>query len=666
MPPETIQLARPPLSPVMIYDGDCGFCKRWIDRWQRLTRGRVNYIAIKDARELCPEISEAELKRAVHLVEPDGRVYRGAEAVFQALSYAPAGGLLTWPARLPGLLPFAERAYAFVAQRRMGLSRVTRLLTGGAPRPYTYFISRSIFLRLLGLVYLVAFLSFWTQADGLIGSNGILPAEKITDHFAAQTDPVPFRAFPSIYRFAPSDGMIDFICATGALSAVLLVAGLAPVVMLVLLWLFYLSLTLIGQVFMGYQWEILLLETGFLAIWYAPLQWRLTLSRLSPPTATIRLLFWWLLFRLMIASGLVKLISNDASWWNLTALTYHYWTQPIPTWTAWFAHQLPLSIQMASCLVMFVIEIGCPFLFFLPRTFRLIGAVAQIVLQVMIMATGNYAYFNLLTIALCITLIDDAAWPRRLRHRVPPRSGKLLGPRWLWLYVPHRVLIYGVAALILILSVPLTYHRLYRGMQNTLERRRSVAEQRAPRPLGEFHPAMRKLWDWREGFNKTYGAFSLANSYGLFASMTKTRPEIVLEGTHDGRQWRPYRFKWKPGDVQRRPGFVAPHQPRVDWQMWFASLGADYQRRTPWALPRNDRWILPFIRHLLMGTPEVLELLGENPFADNPPRAIRAVIYQYRFADHATRAASGAWWTRAYVGPYLPEPVTLKHFPPNQ
>lgn len=647
----------------MIYDGDCGFCKRWIERWQRLTRGKVNYVTIKDARELCPEIPEADLKRAVHLVEPGGLVYRGAEAVFQVFSHAPAGFLLAWPARVPGLLRLLEGGYAFIARRRMRLSRVMRVLTGGASRPYTYFISRSIFLRLLGGVYLVAFLSFWSQADGLIGSNGILPAEQITDQLSARAEPLPFKAFPSLYRLAPSDLTIDVICATGVLAAVLLMAGLLPIVMLIVLWLFYLSLTLIGQVFMGYQWEMLLLETGFLAIWYAPLQWRLSLSRLSPPILTVRLLLWWLMFRLMIASGAVKLISNDPAWWDLTALTYHYWSQPIPTWTAWFAHQLPLSIQMASCLIMFVIEIGCPFLFFLPRTFRLIGAVTQIVLQVLILATGNYTYFNLLAITICITLIDDAAWPRRLRQRVPPRRGTLLRPRWLWLYIPHRSLVYAVAVVILILTIPLTYHRVYRGMQRTLETRRSAAEKRAPRPLDPPHPAMQKLWEWHGDFTKSYGAFHLANGYGLFASMTKTRPEIIFEGTRDGHVWQPYVFKWKPGDVARPPGFVAPHQPRVDWQLWFAALGAGYQRQNPWALPRNDQWIFAFIRHLLEGTPQVLELLGENPFPDEPPRAIRAEIYRYRFTDPEARAETGAWWTREYVGPYLPQPVGLEHFP---
>jgi hypothetical protein len=398
---------------------------------------------------------------------------------------------------------------------------------------------------------------------------------------------------------------------------------------LVLLWMMYLSLLSVSNVFLGFQWDVLLLESGFLAIFLAPPRLVPAPSRREPPPSrTVVGLLMWLLFRLMFASGLVKLLSGDPVWWNATALQYHYETQPLPTWTSWHAHHLPAGFQKLSCVVMFVIEIAVPFLLFAPRRPRIAACALLIGLQVLIVATGNYCFFNLLTIALCIVPLDDASWPRWLRSRLLPTEGRTpaggrpsAAPRtrgrgWpRWITVP-------LAALLLPLSAVTLFQRL------GLVREWPAAVAGAADALGPYH---------------------LANAYGLFADMTTERLEIVVEGSRDGREWTPYEFRYKPGDPPRRPEFVAPHQPRLDWQMWFAALGQ----------ARQNPWFIGLCRRLLEGSPDVLALLEKNPFPDGPPRYVRGVVYRYRFTDPETRRRTGRWWERTAVDFYTP-PLSLQ------
>jgi hypothetical protein len=311
----------------------------------------------------------------------------------------------------------------------------------------------------------------------------------------------------------------------------------------------------------------------------------------------------------MFASGFVKLASGDAAWRNLSALRHHYETQPLPPWTAWYFHHLPPSFQTLSCVVMFSIELGAPFLIFAPRRLRLFAFGALVFLQVVIAATGNYAFFNLLAIALCVLLLDDEAFPARWRRRRGALSGA--GRRW------PRIVVAAAAAAILLVSGAHTIAMLFRP--------RSF-----PRPVVALAQAI--------------APFQIVNTYGLFAVMTTSRPEISVEGSDDGANWRPYPFRWKPGDPSRRPRFVAPHQPRLDWQMWFAALGSAEQ----------NPWFLRFAARLLEGSPPVLRLLADNPFPDHPPRYLRAVLYDYRFTTPAERRATGDWWARRELGLYLP------------
>jgi hypothetical protein len=313
----------------------------------------------------------------------------------------------------------------------------------------------------------------------------------------------------------------------------------------------------------------------------------------------------------MFSSAVVKFMSGDPTWRNLTALQFHYQTQPLPPWTAWYAHHLPGGFQKLSAAVMFAVEGVAPFFIFGPRRVRLVAGAALVGLQLLIILTGNYGFFNLLTLALCVLLLDDSAWawPRRastpLAGPAPPRG------RWSpWVLRP------AVVVLTLLSLVP---------MFGVL---RWPATRLGPVAL---------LYD-------LVAPLRVVDSYGLFAVMTTERPEIIIEGSEDGVSWRPYEFRYKPGDLTRRPAFVAPHMPRLDWQMWFAAL-SDYGR---------EPWLLSFCRRLLQGTPEVLDLLEENPFPRAPPRFIRAVVYDYRFTDAATRRRTGAWWQREPRGLYCP------------
>jgi lipase maturation factor 1 len=336
------------------------------------------------------------------------------------------------------------------------------------------------------------------------------------------------------------------------------------------------------------------------------------------------MIFIWLLrfllFRLMFMSGVVKLASGDPTWSNLTALDFHYWTQPLPTPLAWFASQMPLWTKQLSTLIMFFIELVVPFTFFMPRRIRFIGAWLTIFLQLTIILTGNYTFFNWLTIALCILLFDDDA----LRRWFPGHFRDILQAR---ASAIKRAAAVVLAALLVFLG----------GIQVARLLDQRINPRNLPTPLAEL--------------TRRTSAFHLSNGYGLFAVMTKTRPEIIVEGSNDGEEWLPYTFKFKVGDVYRAPPIVAPHQPRLDWQMWFAALGS-YQ---------NNPWFVSFVRHLLLGSPEVLALLESNPFPDNPPAFIRARLYQYRFSDSEARAADGAWWMREDAGIYLPA-VSLDDF----
>src|SRR5438132_183275 len=380
----------------------------------------------------------------------------------------------------------------------------------------TYVLSRWLFIRLLGLVYLIAFVSLALQVTGLVGEHGILPATAFLDRTRALYGGGAYRLFPTICWLGAGDGALRLLCWSGAALALLVVAGVAQAPALAHLWSCYLSLSVVGQTFLWFQWDGLLLETGLLAVLYAPTRW------------------------------------------------------------------LP-SRQLGIAL------------------------------------TGNYGFFNVLAIVLCVALLDDAALRRVLPLRLAAGEPE---PLW-W----RRVT--GTLAVVI---APLSALTVAREIGATLPGGRGSGDS----PMLRVVAPLRSI-----------------NGYGLFRVMTTERPEIVIEGSRDSVDWREYEFRWKPGGVTRRPGFVAPHQPRLDWQMWFAALDP----------AGAEGWLAGLVRGLLKGTPQVVSLLDANPFPDAPPRYVRLVSYRYRFTTREERAQSGAWWAREFTG-FLTRPITLSGTPP--
>ncbi len=592
-------------KPLLVYDNDCDFCRYWIAQWQHITGDRIDYAPYQEVASQFPDIPLSAYQSSVQLILENGTVFSGAEAVFRALD----NGLLLWCYnRLPGFGIISESVYRLVAQHRPFFSLLTRWLCGTHTEKTTLYFSRWLFLRALGCIYLIAFLSLWVQIHGLIGSNGILPVDQFLTAVRQQVGTSGYHAVPTLLWLNSSDVSLHFLCAGGVVLSLFLIAGFLPTFALAGLWVLYLSLVSAGQAFLSFQWDVLLLETGFLAIFFAPLRIRDTLSHASQLSAAFLWLLRWLLFRLMFASGFVKLV-NDAVWRDLTALNFHYETQPLPTWIGWYAHQLPEWFQKISVIGMFGVELVVPFLIFAPRRLRPAGCIGLVGLQVLIILTGNYCFFNLLTIMLCLLLIDDVTWkglsPKRLvrRFEVVGQS-----PHRYW-----RVCVVVVATLLFVPSSIRFGGQLFR-------------EARLP-DLGWIRP------------------FRSVNTYGLFADMTESRPEIVVEGSNDMITWQTYEFRWKPGELTDAPKWVAPHQPRLDWQMWFAALQGSYQ---------NTYWFPNFMVALLQNSPEVLQLLAENPFPDTPPRYVRATLYDYHFTDIETKRSEGTWWSRERKGIYCP------------
>jgi hypothetical protein len=427
--------------------------------------------------------------------------------------------------------------------------------------------TESIFLRLLGLIYLAAFASLWPQILGLVGSAGIAPARL-------------------------SDRSLVTLCIAGCVAAAMLIAGWFSRWAAVACFVLYLALTNLGQPFTAFQWDALLLEAGFLAI-FAGAPWLAWAYR-------------FLLFRLMFESGLVKLLSGDPAWRNLHALRFHFLTQPLPMPLAYYAYRAPARVLDTMTGIALAIELGAPWLLFAPRRFRQVAAWCFIVLQIAILITGNYAFFNFLTLALCVWAFDDRTFSFRTLDFLV-RAGH-----------PRPALNWFVAALMAIGGIELV------GMA-------------APRFEATVRPLISSI-----------APLEIVNTYGLFAVMTKDRPEIIIEGSDDGVNWREYTFRYKPGPLRRGLPIVAPYQPRLDWQMWFAALG-DYQ---------ENSWVGGLMYRLLQGDKRVLGLMEPPPF-QTPPHFLRAQLYMYEFTTPAERARTGAVWKRQFMRTWL-GPVSLR------
>ncbi|KAM3927486.1 lipase maturation factor 2 isoform 2-T2 [Leptodactylus fuscus] len=569
---------------------------------------------------------------------------------------------------------------------------------------------RNSFLWGLSGIYLCAFLSLYTQIPGLYGREGILPAWKML-RFTGKEFWEQLMDSPTLLWLGPRLGLdteqgIELICLLGALLSLgaLLFNCLRDSLVFFLLWIFYLSLYQVGQVFLYFQWDSLLLETGFLAILIAPL--RALRSKSNVWSAYDGMTFWlvrWLLFRLMFASGVVKLTSRCPTWWGLTALTYHYETQCIPTPLAWYAHQLPVWFQKLSVVSTYVIEIGVPWLFFLPsRRLRLFSFYSQVLLQMMIILSGNYNFFNLLTLVICFSLLDD----QHLGSGPKGRKGRRFSMQF---FVGlFDLLIFGLLGFWTIKYFSLqinwdkyqvetktafTYHNflqwlrtvtlpsiwiaavslgweILKGMYSSASVRGffwklwaiiqwiifsfatvgMFAVSLVPYTYIDFE-SNGQLWPAVHRLFRAVDDYQVVNSYGLFRRMTGVggRPEVVVEGSYDKQTWTEIEFMYKPGNVSAPPSVVTPHQPRLDWQMWFAALGPHSQ----------SPWFTNFVYRLLQGNKDVIRLVQNDeslyPFNSQPPHYIRAQLYKYWYTEvDQTGQSSSNWWRRRHVEEFYP------------
>jgi len=456
--------------------------------------------------------------------------------------------------------------------------------------------------RLTGLSYFFAFLSLFPQIPGLYGSDGILPAQNLLTRASDVLGSTSaFWALPSLtWIFGASNNALQLLALAGLLFSALFTLGLFRPLSAALAWLCWLSFVTIGQDFLSFQWDTLLLETGFLVIFLEKPGLLPRHPATDTPPVLLRLAAWFLIFRLMLSSGLVKLLSGDPTWADLSAMSYHFFTQPIPNPLSWFVHQLPGS--SLATLVTLIVELVVPFAILIPHArARFVAGISFLSLMLLVALTGNYAYFNLLTAALSLTLIENCYWPRRLRPEKIPLP---------WTPIPWRHLCSLAAILQLSVAFPV------------LLATAGLTPRMALPLLGSVE--------------RIFAPWHLTSGYGLFAVMTVRRPELVLEHSRNGIDWQPLLFRYKAGPPDRLPPQIAPFQPRLDWQMWFAALSAERGQ-----LPG---WFAEFVKKLRAGSPAVTGLLAAGQSKLSPDGYLRIRLDQYRFTTPAERSATGHWW----------------------
>uniref|UniRef100_A0A224X8N7 Lipase maturation factor n=1 Tax=Panstrongylus lignarius TaxID=156445 RepID=A0A224X8N7_9HEMI len=586
--------------------------------------------------------------------------------------------------------------------------------------------SRNLFLRCINVIYLFAFTSFYIQIPGLYGENGILPARtqmdiKETD-FAAKLQKKPTLLWFASYLGLDTEHMMDVLALLGMFLSfsgfVSQKCCTKPI--FAALWSLYYSLYQVGQTFMWFQWDIMLLETGFLCILLSP--WRqkggsassgggskkqTASSNASSPADYIN--FWlvrWLLFRFMFSTGVVKLSSGCPTWWGLTALSVHFESMVIPTPLAWYFYHLPWWLLKLGLVFSFFAEIFVSPLFFCPiKGVRTTAFFIQVFLQLALIVSGNYNFFNFLTIALCLSLLDDDFfYGEGKKSSALKRFSKYLATIVIYAAVIFALIkLYGVkltpAGIIefkinfkptefdvsLGRAVPILAAVAFCSLAFTCLRSLALVFSQTGStvskvfsfcstlfyiftaialfsdslvPFSNLHPATANTTVHPEIrlFHNKLSHLHLTNSYGLWRRMSGVggRPEVIIEGANNVEgPWLEYHFKYKPGDVNSTLPIVAPHTPRLDWQMWFAALGTYHQ----------NSWIMSLTYRLLTGSKEVLALMDaqRNPFPLKPPRYITASLYHYSYTPWEARDKP-ATWTRKKVGEYFP--IFSKEHPP--
>jgi hypothetical protein len=481
----------------------------------------------------------------------------------------------------------------------------------GASSGESYWLTRFVLLRLLGAVYVVAFLVATQQLVPLVGERGLTPASIFVDrvhaHFGSTL--FAFTAVPSIFWLNHSDLALTLVSWSGLVLALVVASGYANGLLLALLWALYLSIIPIGQDWYGYGWEIQLTETGFLAIFLCPLLDGRPFPRHPPPAAVIWL-FRWLTFRIMFGAGLIK-IRGDSAWRDLTALNYHFETQPIPNPLSRWFHFLPSGVLKVGVICNHFAELIAPWFIFWPTIARRLAGAIIVVFQFTLIAGGNLSFLNWLTIVPALACFDDAVWerilPRRLVEHAYAKSSAATQCR--------GILVAGwmVTTLVAVLSI---------------------------KPVAN-------MLSTRQIMNRSFDPLHLVNTYGAFGSIGRERLAVIFEGTDadepfdSDTNWKAYPYIALPVATNEMPRQIAPYQPRLDWQMWFASMST----------PQDYPWTLNLIWKLLHNNADALRLFANNPFPTNPPKFVRATLYRYKFAE---RTNPDQWWTRELVGSWLP------------
>lgn len=498
-------------------------------------------------------------------------------------------------------------------------------------------LPRWIFLRALALIYFSAFYSLLCQVRGLIGTDGILPASQYLEAVRHAFGPLRFWYAPTLYWIHSGSTAITVFCWIGLIASVAALLNVWPRLSFFLCFLCYLSFVAAAADFSGYQSDGMLLEAGFLALFFCPAGLWPGLGANTPPSRASYFLLQWEWFRIYFESGLVKLLSGDPEWRHLTAMDEYYQNGPLPTWIGWYVQHLPHWFHVATAGATLGMELGIVFLMFLPRRARLICFWIVTPWEIGVILTANYTFLNYLVLALGFLLLDDGYLRRLLParfshvlpanrrepeeidnedeavsifHSQPPRvRTKLSHPQAIRLAIAAvclTLIAYDTTAGLVLMPFP-----------------------ELPLPAPPMH-----LLD----------PLRIANRYGLFAVMTRGRYEIEFQGSNDGQTWTPYPFRYKPQAVNVPPGIYAPYQPRFDWNLWFASLG-EWQENS--IVPRTEE-------RLLTNSADTLHLFAANPFASAPPKYVRAVLWQYWFTSMQEKRSTGNWWRRELMGAYAP------------
>lgn len=502
----------------------------------------------------------------------------------------------------------------------------------GAPLASRHLWARWIFLRALGFIYFSVFYSFYFQIKGLAGPDGILPARDYLKAVEGVLHSVRFWYAPTVFWLGTSDRALMLVCWIGLIASILVFLNFWPRFSLFVCFLSFLSFIAVAQDFASYQSDGMLLEAGFISLFFAPSGLRPGLGTTNAPSRASLFLLQWEWFRIYFESGIVKLASGDQSWRHLTAMDDYYQNCPLPDWLGWYVQHLPHGFHASVTLLVLAVELALVWMLFLPRRFRIICFCIVTPMQVSIILTANYAFLNFIVLFLGFLLLDDPVYERWLpvrirnwiqpaaRAEVPAEAGEVRKADWR----AHASKAFSVAGVI---TAGFFLGWLFYASATQL--------------LWMFLPDV----PLPQEPVRLLEPFRVADRYGLFAVMTHERYEIEFQGSRDGgKTWAAFPFRYKPQDPAKAPGIYAPYQPRFEWNLWFASLGS-------W---RQYRFVVYTEERLLTQDPDVLELFASDPFDDNPPPQVRAVIYQYWFTDWKAKRETGLWWRRELLGDYAP------------